>query len=62
MKFILAIKTKHRNFPAEIKYVKKKWSSCNIRKKPINKLEKELSTKNTDSYEEKDTKEANAQM
>ena len=56
------MKTNHRNFPVEIKNVKKKGSSCNIRKKPKNKWERELSAKNTNSYEERDTKEANAQM
>ena len=55
------MKTNHRNIPAEIKNVKKKGSSCNIRKKPQNKWERELSAKNN-SYGEWDTKEANAQM
>ena len=62
LKSLLAMKTNHRNFPAEIKHVKKKGSSCNIRKKPQNKWERELSAKNTNGYEERDTKEANAQM
>ena len=56
------MKKNHRNFPVEIKNVKKKGSSCNIRKKPKNKFKRELSTKNTNSYEERDTKEVNAQM
>ena len=55
------MKTNHRSFPVEIKNVKKKGSSCNIREKPLNKWERELSAKNN-SYEELDTKEANAQM
>jgi len=55
------MKTNHRNFPVEIENVKKKGSSCNIRENPLNKWERELSTKNN-SYEEWDTKEANAQM
>ena len=37
LKFLLAMKPNHRNFPAEIKNVKKKGSSCNIREKPQNK-------------------------
>ena len=61
LKFLLAMKTNHRNFPAEMKNLKKKGSSCNIRKKPQNKWERELSAKNN-SYGEWDTKEANAQM
>ena len=61
LKSFLAMKTNHRNFPVEIENVKKKGSSCNIRENPLNKWERELSTKNN-SYEEWDTKEANAQM
>ena len=56
------MKTNHRNFTAEIKNVKKKGSSCNIRKKPKNEWERELSAKNTNNYGERDIKEANAQM
>ena len=37
LKFLLAMKTNHKNFPAEIKNVRKKGSSCNIKKKPQNK-------------------------
>ena len=56
------MKTNHRNFPVEIKNVKMKGSSCNTREKPLNKWERELSAKNTNGYEERDKKEANAQM
>ena len=55
------MKTNQRNFPAEMKNAKKKGSSCNIREKPLNKWERELSAKDN-SYEELDTKEANAQI
>ena len=62
LKFLLAMKPNQRNFPVEIQDLKKKRSSCNIRKKLQNKWEREFSAKNTNSFEEKDSKEANAQM
>ena len=61
LKFLLAMKT-YKILLAEIKNAKKKASSCNIRKKSQNKWEREISIKTTNSYEERDTMEANAQM
>ena len=60
----LLVENKSKKFSSKNKKCKKetKGSSCNIRKKPKNKWERELSAKNTNSSEERDTKEANAQM
>jgi len=55
------MKTYHKVFPVEMKNVKKKEALAIIERSPkIN--ERELSAQNTKCYEERETKEENAQM